>query len=542
MPHVALAGSQPPARIGKPVEPAPPAAVVRLSVLLRPPDARTPQEAAARRRRLQEEHRQLSQKAPRDRKYLTREARAETAAGRERDVERVRAFCNEYQLRLEDEPGLLAIGQVVVSGAVSNVERAFNVRLLQYREQDGTYLWHEGPVHVPDNLEDVVEAVIGLHTVPMDVHAVPPPPPGAFVGIDPREMACAYDFPPGDGQGECIAIILLGGGYVTSDLTQYFEGAGLHVPEVTLVEVGGQVNNPAPAASISDMLNGNMPDPQTLWTVEAALDIEIVGALVNCAHIVVYMGPNNNQGKLEAFSRAMTDPFGASVITCSFGSFEQGLDPAYLQAMDDAYVLAGLNGITVCVSSGDQGDGAGPSGPRVRFPASSPNVLACGGTHATLASTGTLHEVVWTETLGSNHFNSGGGVSGFFVPPAFQAGADVPGATGGRVGRGVPDVAAKADIASGYSILVRGFSFPMGGTSAAAPLWASLALRLNQNLDARVGHLTPMLYMPCCASALRDVTAGNSGGLFAARPGWDACTGLGSPKGTALLTALSSLP
>jgi kumamolisin len=538
---VPLAGSQPPTRLEKALEPAASDAIVRLSVLLRAPDARTAQDAASKRRRLQEEHRQLYQKAPRDRKYPTREAQAKTVPGRGRDVERLRAFCNEYQLRLEDEPGLLALGQVVVTGTLSNVERAFDVRLFQYREQDGTYLWHEGPAHVPDNLEDVVEAVIGLHTVPMEVHVPPPTPPGGTVGIHPSEMASAYDFPHADGQGECIAIILLGGGYLVSDLTQYFEGAGLHVPQVTLVEVGGQVNTPAPAASISDMLNGGVPDPQTLWTVEAALDIELVGALVNCAHIVVYLGKNNNQGKLEAFSRAMTDPFGASVITCSFGSFEQGLAPAYLDAMDDLYVQAGLAGITVCVSSGDQGDGAVPVGttPRVRFPASSPNVLACGGTHATFTSTGTLHEVVWNETLGPAHFSSGGGVSGHFGTPAFQAGADVPGATGGGVGRGVPDVAAKADIASGYSIVVRGFTFPMGGTSAAAPLWASLALRLNQKLGARVGHLAPMLYMPCCASALRDVTIGSSVGAFAARTGWDACTGLGSPKGSALLKALS---
>jgi kumamolisin len=540
MPHVPLAGSQPPARPDKPVERAAPGAVVRLSVVLRPPDARTPQELASRRRRLQEEHTQLYQKAPRDRKYVTREAKAEPGAGRGRDIERLRAFCNEYQLRLEEEPGLLALGQVVVSGSVSNVERAFEVRLFQYPDWGGTYLWHDGPAHVPVDLEDVVEAVIGLHTVPMQVHAVPPTPSGTPVGLDPREMACAYDFPPGDGQGQCIAIILLGGGYLTSDLTQYFEGAGLHVPEVTLVEVGGQINNPASAASISGMLAGNPPDPQTLWTVEAALDIELVGAFVNCAHIVVYLGQNDNQGKLEAFSRAMTDPFGASVISCSFGSFEKGLPTAYLDAMDDLYVQAGLAGITVCVSSGDQGDGADASGPRVRFPASSPNVLACGGTHATFTSTGALNEVVWNETLGPAHFSSGGGVSGHFGTPAFQAGADVPGATGERVGRGVPDVAAKADILSGYSILVRGIPFPMGGTSAAAPLWASLALRLNQNLGARVGHLAPMLYTPVCASALRDVTVGSSGGAFAARAGWDACTGLGSPKGTALLTALSS--
>jgi kumamolisin len=206
--------------------------------------------------------------------------------------------------------------------------------------------------------------------------------------------------------------------------------------------------------------------------------------------------------------------------------------------MDERCEMAGLLGITVCVSSGDRGDGAeGGSVPRVRFPASSPHVLACGGTHAVLKSRRAIFESVWNENFFGQQFSSGGGVSHAFGLPSWQQAADVPGATGGATGRGVPDVAAKADMLTGYPIRVRGFVFNMGGTSAAAPLWASLAARLNQEIGARIGFINPLIYAN--PSALRDTKAGSSGPLFSARADWDACTGLGTPKGGALTNILS---
>jgi kumamolisin len=79
---------------------------------------------------------------------------------------------------------------------------------------------------------------------------------------------------------------------------------------------------------------------------------------------------------------------------------------------------------------------------------------------------------------------------------------------------------------------------PIGGTSAAAPLWASLVARLNRGLNARCGFLNPILYNNALRSAFRDITVGNNG-AYAAGPGWDPCTGLGSPIGQQLLRALS---
>jgi kumamolisin len=79
---------------------------------------------------------------------------------------------------------------------------------------------------------------------------------------------------------------------------------------------------------------------------------------------------------------------------------------------------------------------------------------------------------------------------------------------------------------------------PIGGTSVAAPLWASLVARLNQGLKARCGFLNPILYENSFRGAFRDITVGNNGNYSAAQ-GWDACTGLGGPIGEQLLRALS---
>ena len=95
--------------------------------------------------------------------------------------------------------------------------------------------------------------------------------------------------------------------------------------------------------------------------------------------------------------------------------------------------------------------------------------------------------------------------------------------------RGVPDVAGDADPDTGYNVRIDGTNTVIGGTSAVAPLWAGLIARINSTRGTPVGFINPKLYE--AASTLNDVTSGNNG-TYAAAPGWDACTGLGSPDGT----------
>jgi kumamolisin len=191
-------------------------------------------------------------------------------------------------------------------------------------------------------------------------------------------------------------------------------------------------------------------------------------------------------------------------------------------------------GVTVTAAAGDDGsaDGASDGSAHADFPASSPHALACGGTSLHATDGAVQSETVWND--GAQGGATGGGVSDVFPLPAWQQQAGVP-ASSGQGGRGVPDVAGDADPETGYQVLIDGTRTVIGGTSAVAPLWAALTARLSQALDAPLGLLQPTLYG--ATGAFRDVTVGNNG-AYAARAGWDACTGLGTPRGSALLEAL----
>jgi len=216
-----------------------------------------------------------------------------------------------------------------------------------------------------------------------------------------------------------------------------------------------------------------------------------------------------------------------------------------VQVVNQAFQAAAARGITVCCASGDDGSSDQvASGAHVDFPASSPFVLAVGGTKL-VASTGVpptiTSETVWNETM-HNEGATGGGVSAVFTKPVYQNTANVPPSVNPphALGRGVPDVAAVADPETGVVVMrIDGKKLEaIGGTSAAAPLWSSLIARLSQGLGARCGFLNPLLYGRFSSGVLRDITVGNNG-AYAAGPGWDACTGLGSPNGDQLLRGLS---
>ena len=109
-----------------------------------------------------------------------------------------------------------------------------------------------------------------------------------------------------------------------------------------------------------------------------------------------------------------------------------------------------------------------------------------------------------------------------------------------NAGRGVPDVAGNADPTTGYVTLVDGQSGVIGGTSAVAPLWAGLIALINESLGKPVGFINPLLYQQASeASDFHDIISGNNG-AYSAGPGWDACTGLGSPIATQIAVMLGA--
>ncbi len=354
----------------------------------------------------------------------------------------------------------------------------------------------------------------------------------------PNQVAQIYNFPVGTtGAGQTIAVIELGGGFTRSDLDAYFGSLGTTTPSISEASVDGASNNPGDTGGAS---------------VEVNLDIDVIGAVAPGAAQVVYFAPNNgDRGFVDAISDAAHATPAPIAISISWGQSEDSWTAQGLSAMNAAMSDAAALGITVCVAAGDNGssDGVNDGQVHVDFPASSPYALGCGGTRLLVdPATGLVSEVVWNE-LASNEGAGGGGVSDQFALPSWQANAGVPARAGAQSaaagsdtgGRGVPDVAGNADPTTGYQIYSGGQAQVVGGTSTVAPLWSALIAQLAQATGQRFGMLQPLLYAGVSPGTdvpvFRNITSGNNG-AYSAGPGWDACTGLGVPDGTALLTRL----
>jgi kumamolisin len=453
-----------------------------------------------------------------ERRYLNREELAKARGARSEDLAAVERFAHAAGLIVQKTDAMRR--SVIVEGTVAQLSAAFGTELRRYGTSGGEYRGRSGALSVPAGLEGIITGVLGLDERPQArTHFRIATPQAADVSYTPAQVGELYAFPSGtDGEGQAIALIELGGGYKATDLQTYF--SSLSIPEPTVVSVGVDNAGNAPTGS------ANGPDG------EVELDVEVAGAIAPAAHVVVYFAPNTDKGFLDAITTAIHDTTNhPNVISISWGSAESEWTQQAMTNFDDAFADAAMLGITVCVAAGDGGSGDGVTDGKahVDFPASSPHVLACGGTTLRAADNVIASEVVWND--GTSGGATGGGVSSVFPLPTWQAGANVPPSANGGTGRGVPDVAGDADPATGYAVRVDGSSTVIGGTSAVAPLWAALVARLNQLSGKPFGLLNPILYAN--PSALRDITSGNNG-AYSAGPGWDACTGLGSPNGAAL--------
>ena len=445
------------------------------------------------------------------------------------DVASVKAFAAQHNLTTVQEAP--ARRTVILSGTVADFQAAFGVELQSFDYPGGSYRGRVGDIFLPEELDGVVEAVLGLDNRPqatphfrMRSRAVAAAAPASFT---PVQLASLYDFPASLGQGQCIAIIELGGGYRPADLQQYFSGLNISVPSVTAISVDHAANSPT----------GNPDGPDG----EVMLDIEVAGAIASKATLAVYFAPNTDAGFLNAITTAVHDETNKpSVISISWGGSESAWTDQAMQAMDAAFQSAAALGVTVCIATGDNGstDGVPGSANHADFPASSPHALACGGTSLRAAGGKIADETVWND--GAAGGATGGGPSTFFPLPAWQTGLNITAvnAPPGPLGfRGIPDVAGDADPATGYNVRVDGSDTVIGGTSAVAPLWAALIARINATpgRTGPVGFANAALYAP--PSPCNDITEGNNGG-FSATSGWDACTGLGSPSGSKVAAKL----
>jgi kumamolisin len=423
-------------------------------------------------------------------------------------------------------------GAASASAGAASASAGASSAPVEYRER-------QGPVLVPAELDDIVLAVLGLDDRAQAEPCVRRAEANRFAASDvavrasggrsftaPQVGDC-YTFPSGtDGSGQTLAIIELGGGFSSKDLEMYFAALGIVPPQVTAVGVDGAANDPASPAG-------------------RPASIEVAGALAPGATQLVYFAPDTDRGLLDAVSAAVHADPAPTAVCIGWAGPEKSWTGQAISALNEVLADAAALGVTVCVATGDGGSGAyqGDGQSYLYFPASSPYALACGGTSLVAdTATGSVRaETAWNDL---DNGATGGGVSDVFPMPAWQAAAGVPvQAEGGGAGRGVPDVAANADPATGYLVVVDGRQLVVGGTGTAAALWAALVCRLAQATGRRFGLLQPLLYAGISPGVttpgFRDIVTGDNG-AYRAGPGWDACTGLGAPDGEALLRQLLS--
>jgi kumamolisin len=435
-----------------------------------------------------------------------------------------------------------ATRRVVLKGTLRDALSAFHADVQMYQHASGPYRGRRGEILIPAELKDIVTGIFGFDTHPK--HRAPRRLTGTrsaapSLGEFASTFAARYQFPTSsgstklDGTGQCIALIELGGGYSHNDLKIFFSEAGVPMPKVVAVSVDHGVNHPTPQGQADG---------------EVMLDIEVAGAVAPGAKLAVYFAPNSDSGFQDAIRAAVHDNARRpSVVSISWGEPDDFLPAQSVQAYHEIFTEAAALGVTICAASGDHGVADldalhWDKHIHVNHPASDPLVLCCGGTQID-----NNVDVVWNDgtpfdpqVFGGGGWASGGGISPVFAVPDYQKGlAMPPSLSSPKPGRGCPDIAMTAD---NYRTRVHGTEGPSGGTSAVTPLMACLVAKLNQALGKNVGFLNPLLYAN--AQAFGDVTQGTNGIRqtvegYPATKGWDACTGLGTPIGTALLQALS---
>jgi kumamolisin len=440
---------------------------------------------------------------------------------------------------------------VRVRGSVAAVEQAFQVRLLNYTHLDDKFRGRIGDVHLPAALAGIVQGVFGLDTrrvverrptqrILKSAKAATAKKRAWFF---PSELAKIYSFPAGDGSGQTVAILEFGGGYFPADMQAFCKLAGIATPpKVTTISIDKA------STSARDGAEG-----------EVMLDVQVVGGVCPKATLAVYFGHFSEQGWINTLSAAIHDQTrNAPVISVSWGyaeDFPGAWTVAAVAAVDEVLKEAALLGKTICVAAGDDGSGDGVKDghAHVDFPAASEFVLSVGGTAVKVSKT-KVTEVAWKDGTGvrPSGGSTGGGVSVRIARPTWQN-VTIPSVNPGPfVGRVVPDVAADASGKTGYVSVSDGQAGVVGGTSAAAPLWAALITLINAQLPAgkSVGYLTPVLYKPAGTGTVgsttcTDITSGNNStavvGGYKALPGFDAVTGWGSPIGAKLLAKLQTL-
>jgi kumamolisin len=529
---------------------------------------------------------------------ITRQVLAERHGANREDADAVQRWAVQQSLSVSGID--LGRRQMHLVGSVDAMSRAFGVELSIYKHsRTGTnFRCPTGDIHIPQNLTSIITGVFGLNDMPVVVRrsarvgrkAANLDPQEQFPGsFYPNQVAKLYNFPPTQGAGQRVAVLEFGGGFDQSVLADYFtKNIGLQTPPtVNAIFVSGTTMQ--------------LDDPTT---GEVYLDIEVIGAMAPKATIDVYFAQWSGEGYLNAIDQAIhNDDYAA--VSISYGLDEDlrgaATDPGWPmlnENIDEAFRDATAVGIPLFVSTGDQGSssmrGQLNNGEEITmlsktahagYPATSPYATAVGGTMLYAENGAISKEIVWNELgdlqEGKFYYGgaTGGGVSDRYTQvPSYQSAAGLAPQSANNPalkGRGVPDVAGNAGSTTGYLVSqppgVQGPPIaPVGGTSAAAPMWAALMACVREALNSTFNGKVPafffndFVYANGKTAAFRGIVGGrqftfdpNQGlvaGAFTptgnnrstqvdgyyAQEGFNLCTGWGSPNGNELLNQLAT--
>ena len=436
------------------------------------------------------------------------------------------------------------------TSTVAQAESAFQVTINNYVLGANAFFANANPPVIPGSLSSIIASIGGLdNSVKMHplyhlaspIHNKPKSnfsghskssPQAAQSGFGPSDLSGAYDAASLQtsglqGSGQTVAVFELDG-YQSSDVTAYLQNYSLATPSISNVLVDG-FNGSAGAGAI-----------------EVELDIEVVAAMAPQATQIVYEGPNSTQGVNDTYNKIVTDNK-AQITTISWGECEAQSGNAELQTLDSIFSQGAAEGIAMYAASGDSGAyDCNDTNLAVDSPADDPNITGVGGTNLQLNNSAYGSESVWSNPSDTSRSpqgaGGGGGISSFFKEASWQTGPGVQNQYSNG-NREVPDVSADADPATGYAVYctvsAAGCSsgwIEVGGTSAAAPLWAGSTALINGYLQqqgkSRMGFANPVLYglenQKTQFAPFHDVTSGTNL-YYPATTGYDEASGWGSP-------------
>jgi len=442
---------------------------------------------------------------------------------------------------------------IFASGTVAQIEHSLGVSFARVATADGEFTSALTAPSLPEEISGAVLTIDGLQPhrrLHPKLHVQPNvltlSGQQYFV---PSDILAAYNAPSTlNGAGQTIAIVM-DATVLTSDLNTFYSTVG---STATTANFTTKFINGGPTSSTD--------------AIESTLDVEWTSGMAPGAKVRLYAIPSlTNSFIIAGCTQILADApaKNITVVSISVGGGESSdFSTSAEQADSQIFAQMAAAGITVLFASGDGGSRPTPSGAynasaplQPEYPASDPNVAGVGGTELFLTPSTFSYagEAVFSMITVSGGDASGGGISQVFTRPSWQT--DGGSILSTNAFRCVPDVSmvwGSHFQGNGFGpdplVVFNGSDTGVGGTSLSVQIWGGITALLNQARafagNGPIGLLGPVIYPLHGTSSFNDITMGNNGDAtyYSAGPGYDLCTGLGSPNIANLASALGTVP